>query len=130
MNDFPGMPSDTDAAPSSEERNWALVAHLGIFASVIVGPLNFLVPLVIYIVWKDRSGFVAEEAKEALNFQLTMLLMGCVAALLVFTIIGMIVGIPILLVIGVMGIVLPILAAIRVGEGGSYRYPLTIRLVP
>ena len=92
MNDFPGMPSDTDAAPSSEERNWALVAHLGIFASVIVGPLNFLVPLVIYIVWKDRSGFVAEEAKEALNFQLTMLLLGLVGVLLTLTIIGMIIG--------------------------------------
>lgn len=104
----------------------ALFAHLGIFTSAIVGPLCFLVPLLVHQHWKDRSEFVAEEAKEALNFQLTLLILGLAGALLVVVLVGF----GILLITTVMGIVLPILAAIRVGEGRAYRYPLTIRIIP
>jgi len=112
--------------PSSDERNMALVAHLGTFSSVLIGPLSFLVPLLVYLYWKERSEFVAEEAKEALNFQLTLLLLTVAGVLLLVVLVGIVV----LIVTGLMGIVLPILAAIRVGEGRAYRYPITIRIIP
>lgn len=115
---------ETDG-PTSEERNWALGAHLGVFASAVIGPLNFLVPLLIFLHWKDRSDFVADEAREALNFQLTLLILLFAGALLVLVVIG----IGVLIVTGLLGIVLPILAAIQVADGRSYRYPLNIRLV-
>jgi uncharacterized protein len=120
------LSTEPSEVPSADERNMALIAHLGTFSSVLIGPLSFLVPLLIYQYWKDRSVFVAEEAKEALNFQLTLLVLTVTGFLLLVVLIG----IAVLVVAGVMGIVLPILAAIRAGEGKPYRYPLTIRMVP
>lgn len=125
MDDTHPIPSTERELPSSEERNMALFAHLGIFTSVVVGPLSFLVPLLVHQYWKDRSEFVATEAKEALNFQLTLLLLSLAGVILLVVFIG----IGVLLMLAVMGVVLPVLAAIRVGEGSSYRYPLTIGIV-
>jgi len=111
--------------PTQEERNWALGAHLGIFAFSLIGPLCFVVPLVIYLTQRERSEFVASEAREALNFQLTLLLFLVAGAVLTV----IVVGFGVLAVAALMGIILPILAAIQASEGTPYRYPWTVRFV-
>ncbi len=111
--------------PTSEERNWALAGHLGIFAGTLIG-LPCVVTLVIYLVQRDKSPFAEQESREALNFQITLLLLALASIPLIF-LFGL--GILVLLVVALMGIVLPILAAISVSEGRGYRYPWTVRLV-
>lgn len=106
--------------PTSEERMLALISHL----SPLVGA-GIVAPLVIYLVKKDTSDFVADQAKEALNFHLTVLLAVIVSGLLVLVAIGLL----LLMVVGLGALVLSIVAAIKANDGERYRYPFTWRLV-
>ncbi len=54
----------------SEERTWAMLAHLSILINLITGSLGVFVPLVIYLVFKDRSRYVAFQSLQAFIFQL------------------------------------------------------------
>jgi len=54
----------------SEERQWAMIAHLGVLVNLVSGFLGPLVPLAIYMIYKDRSRFVAYQSLQALIFQL------------------------------------------------------------
>jgi uncharacterized Tic20 family protein len=102
--------------PTSDEKTLALLSHVVTFVS------NFIAPLIIYIIKKDESPFVAAHAKESLNFQLTILL----AVIVLFI---TIVGILLLWIVGIYALVLVIIATIRASEGKLYRYPLTIRFI-
>ena len=130
-------PASVTATPSADERLWALFAHL----SILLGGLVttgwgfsigcFLGPLIIWIIKKDTMPFVNDQAKEALNFAITLSIIGF--ALLMVTIlslgIGALLTIPLLLFVGLGALVLVIIAAVKSNEGVAYRYPLTIRLV-
>lgn len=109
---------------SSETRNWAMAAHLSAFLGAWVA-LAFVGPLVVWAIKREEHPFVAEHAREALNFNLTLLIYLIVAGILAFVLIG----IPLLIAIGIAWLVLTIIAAVRAANGESYRYPLTIRFV-
>jgi uncharacterized Tic20 family protein len=98
---------------SSDDRMWAMMAHLAMFVFAIFGPL------IIYLVKKDESQFIAEHAKEALNFQIAVMIISLVS---ICTFVG-----PFL--VAVAGIVYSILAALEANKGQTYRYPYSIRLV-
>ena len=74
---------------------------------------------------KDESDFIAEQAKEAMNFQISMTLYILVSILLIFVVIG----IPILIGVVFFDILMTIVAAVKANEGEVYRYPFTIRLL-
>lgn len=84
-----------------------------------------MLPLIVYLVKKDDAPAVAAQACEALNFHLSLLIYAIACIPLVFVI----VGVPLLIALSVGGLVLAIVAAVRVSEGHAYRYPLTLRLV-
>ena len=96
-----------------------MLAHLITFVSSFIGPL------VIYLVKKDESAFVADQAKEVLNFHLSVLIYAVAAFLSVFLLIGFI----LLPALGVFVFVVTIMGAIRAYEGNAYRYPLCIRFI-
>ncbi|MCE5185163.1 MAG: DUF4870 domain-containing protein [Planctomycetaceae bacterium] len=107
------------APPSSEEKTLALLCHLlGLFTS-------FVGPLILWLIKKDESKFVDDQGKEALNFQITVLIASLIASLLTFICIGFL----LLPAIGIADIVFCILAAIAANKGEAYRYPATIRLI-
>lgn len=121
----------------AEERTWAMLAHLSallgglLTASFGRGWACFVGPLVIWLVKKDTMPFVNDQAKEALNFNITVAIASLV--LLVLSIvtfgIGLIVAIPLWVIIGVAWLVLTIVAAIKANEGVRYRYPFTLRFI-
>ena len=104
----------------ADQRTWATVAHIG---PVVVG---FIAPLVVWLIFKDRGYFVAQEAKEALNFQITLAIAG--AAFSVITVVTLGIG-SILFLSFVAALVFMILGAVAANRGAPYRYPLNIRLV-
>ena len=108
------------AAPSGNEKIWSILSHLSAFIGV-----PFLLPLVAYLAMRGDSEYVASNAKEALNFHLSLLIYCLCCIPLTFVVIG----IPLLIVIGLASVILAILAAIKASDGGCYHYPLTIRLV-
>ncbi|MFG0285584.1 MAG: DUF4870 domain-containing protein [Phycisphaerales bacterium JB039] len=111
------------------ERTWAMWAHLGtlIVAVLTSGLAQFVVPLVIWLSQRDKSAFVADHAREALNFQISVLIWGLIAVLLAMVTCG--VGMLIVPAILVVMIICGILAAIAGSKGQYYRYPATFRLI-
>lgn len=113
-----------------DERLWGMLAHLSALVGLILPPVGFILgPLVVWLVKKDVSGFVDDQGKESLNFQISMLIYAAVAFVLTYTIILALITIPLLLVISIFDIVEVILASIKARDGYRYRYPLTIRFV-
>jgi uncharacterized Tic20 family protein len=106
--------------PRGNEKIWSLLCHLSTFVG-----LPFLLPLVVYLAMKGDSEYVAANAREALNFHISLVIYAVCCIPLAF----IVVGIPLLVLIGLASCILAIVAAIKASDGGCYRYPLTIRLV-
>jgi len=137
LKDAVSAPPAPAGAPSAEEKQWAMFAHLsallgGIVTSGWAGNVGFFVgPLVIWLMKKDTMPFVNDQAKEALNFAITISL-ACLALLLLTILtlgIGALLAIPLILVIGIVALVFIIIAAIKANQGIAYRYPFALRLV-
>ncbi|HMI60199.1 MAG TPA: DUF4870 domain-containing protein [Puia sp.] len=105
--------------PSSDEKTMAILAH----ALTLVAPI--LAPLIIYLVKKDESQFVKQNALESLNFQITLIIFVIISVILTVIFIGAI----LLAIIAIGGFILVIIASIKASEGKIYRYPVNFRLI-
>ena len=103
----------------SDSRMWAMLAHIG------GALLSWIVPLVVWLVMKDRSRFVEEQSKEALNFQITLFIAHVIAGFLWVIIIGMVLT-PL---IAIAGLVFGIIGGLAANKGEAYRYPFALRLI-
>jgi uncharacterized Tic20 family protein len=84
-----------------------------------------LPPIVIWLLKKEIDPFVDDQGKEALNFQISITIIGIVCALLIFVGIGLI----LLVLLGLFWLIFTIIATIKANSGVAYRYPFTIRLI-
>ncbi len=105
------------------EKQWGMACHLAAFAGLFTGLGFVLGPLVVWLVKKDQYPFVDDQDKESLNFQISMLIYGVVAALSVLVLIGFVL-VPL---VAIFDIVMIIIASIAASNGQRFRYPLTIR---
>jgi uncharacterized Tic20 family protein len=108
-----------------QERTWGMLGHLLALCGYVIPFGHVVGPLVVYLVKKDESAFVAANAKEALNFQISVTIYLIVAAVLILVV----VGIFLIVAIGIAALVFTIVASIKANEGRIYRYPLTIRFI-
>lgn len=130
-------PTPTNGGPDAEERQWAMFAHLsalvaGLLTSFIIGGAGcFLGPLIIWLVKKDTMPFVADQAKEALNFNIiiAIVMFGLLALTFLSLFLLSPVTVPLMIVVGLGALVLTIIAAIKANEGVAYRYPFNIRFI-
>ncbi|MBB5976884.1 DUF4870 domain-containing protein [Kribbella solani] len=115
---------------ASEERTWAMVAHVGVFVAAWFA-MGFLCPLIVWLVFRGRSEFVRRHAVESLNFQISLLIYTAVAVLLILITfgLGVLVIVPLILIGAVAAVVVIVLATVAASDGREYTYPLTIRLV-
>jgi uncharacterized Tic20 family protein len=111
--------------PESQERNLGMACHLVALAGFVIPFGNIIGPLILWLVKKEESEFVDDQGKESLNFQISITIYLCVAALLVIIVIG----IPLLIGLGIFSLVMIVVAAVKASSGEKYRYPLTLRLV-
>ncbi len=119
----------------SDERTWAMLAHLSILLNLVTGFLGVPVPLVIYFMYKDRSRYVADQSMQAFIFQLVWWVGG--GALVGFAWAGTvfltmlfigILCIPIALVLSLVplaAMVYGVIAGVRCYQGEDFRYWLT-----
>ena len=115
-----GAPQPVAAEPLSQEQDvqWASFAHLG-------GIVGFLPSLIIWLVFKDRGSFTNTEAKEALNFQITIVFAYIVGSILTVILIGAF----IVWAAWIVSVVFSIIAFLKAKDGQHYRYPFAIRLI-
>lgn len=137
-------------SPNAGERQWAASAHLAalvlaMLTSWVVGFAGVLGAGAIYLLKRDDSPFIAEHAREALNFNLSMFIYACLAVAAAVVLVGATVltlGLGIILTapagialalacvaIAVLWLVCSIIATVKAWQGEAYRYPLTLRLV-
>lgn len=108
----------------SSENDWALLTHLSGLCILASIP-SFLGPLVFWLIKKNEMPLVDRAGKEAVNFQLTMLIVQMISIPLVFIGVGFIT----LPAAAVLSIVFAIVAGMEANKGNDYRYPLTIRFI-
>ncbi len=104
---------------NANDRNVAVLTHLG------GAFFSFLPGLIVWLLKKDDNAWVGEQAREALNFQITVLIGYIAAWILTIILIGLI----LLPAIYVANLVLCIIAAVKTSRGEDYRYPISLRLI-
>jgi uncharacterized Tic20 family protein len=120
----PGPEPGAPYPSTSEERTWALVAHIGALVSAWIA-MGFVCPLVVMLTKGNDSAFVRRHAVESLNFQISLLIYALAGVILIFAV----VGIFLLIALGIFALVVIIQATMAASNGQEYRYPLCIRLV-
>jgi uncharacterized Tic20 family protein len=128
----PHPPQPPGPLTPSEERTWAMLAHLSILLNLVTGLLGPVGALIIYLVYKDRSRYVAYHSLQSLIFQLIAWVGGGILTGIAWTITGVLsailVGllcIPISLVISVIplgAIIYGIIGGIQCNQGQDFRY--------
>ncbi len=106
----------SDYIPTNDEKTLALLAHVLTFVAPV------LAPLIIYLLKKDESKYIAHHSKESLNFQITLMII----------IFGMFLSVILILFIfipAIVAFVFVIIATIRAGEGVWYKYPFSLRVI-
>ena len=113
MNDISGV--------SQDDKTMAMISHL---SGIVAG---FIGPLIIWLINKDKTdkGWLNEQAKEGLNFQITIFIAYIIAGVLTFVLIGMLL-IPVIMI---ANLILCIMAGMKANEGVDYRYPFALRVI-
>ncbi len=126
-------PPQQDSAIPVQQRQWAMFAHLSALTGIFTGGLGCILgPLIIWLIQKDSMPFVDDQAKEALNFNITVgivtLGLVLVGTVLLVILIGFLFYFA-AFAVGIYWLVMTVIATIKSNEGIAYRYPMTLRLV-
>jgi uncharacterized Tic20 family protein len=120
------QPTEVSPEVSKDARMWAMICHLAALGGFVIPIIGAVIgPLIIWQIKKDEFRFVDEQGKEAVNFQISMLIYGVVAGLLCFACVGFV----LLPAVVIVDLVFLLIAAVKANNGQSYRYPLTIRFI-
>ena len=115
------------AASAESARSWCIGLHLSGLSGLILSfaLVHIVVPLVIWLVKRSDSPEIDATGKEVLNFQISYTIYMLIAGALCFVVIGIL----ILPVVFITWIVCMVIASVKVSNGGTYRYPFTIRFL-
>ncbi len=110
----------------SKERLWGMFGHLSSLLGLTCIPFaHLLAPFLIWQIKKEEMPFASSQAKECLNFQISMSIYAIISAILCLVVIGFV----FLAILYVMDLVFTIIAAVKANDGVAYRYPFTIRFI-
>jgi uncharacterized protein len=118
-----GHPGGGELVPS-DDRNWAVGAHIGSIVTAWFA-LGLIAPLVVMLVRGGQSPFVRRHAVESLNFQINAAVLVVVFGLLIFVGIGLV----LLPLYGLYYLVCVVLGTVAASQGREFRYPATVRIV-
>jgi uncharacterized protein len=110
---------------TADDKLWGMLSHLLALSTFVIPFGNIIAPLVIWQVKKDTMPFVAENAKESLNFNITASIAGFISGLLIIVLIGWVLFPAVM----IAWLAFTIIAGLKANEGHIYRYPYTLRLV-
>ncbi len=124
-----GRAYDPDA--TDDERTYALLMHLSLLAHMVLTIIAFGIPLIMWLVKKDESSFLDDHGREAVNFQISLLIWSIIFTVVAIplSIITCGVGVVVAFIPTVVAIVGMIQASVAANRGEFYRYPMTFRIV-
>ncbi len=119
-------PPPVNVSAIANVRTWCAFCHASALLGVLIHfPGHLLGPLIVWLVKRDESPEIDAHGKEALNFQISMLIYNAVAAIFCLVLIGFV----FLAILWVLNAVFVIIASIQASDGKFYRYPMTIRFI-
>ncbi len=111
---------------SKDARTWGMACHLMALAGFVLPIVGIVVgPLVVWMLKRDEDPFIDDQGKEAVNFQITMLIAFVVCFFLMFVVIGAF----LMPLVGLADLIFTIIGAMKANEGVKYRYPFAIRFL-
>lgn len=110
---------------TQDEKTWGMIAHLSALVGVVIPFGSIIAPLVVWLMKKEQSAFVADQGKESLNFNITV----GIGILICWALALILIGFLLMGILVIAWLVLTIMAAIKANEGVAYRYPFALRLV-
>ena len=111
---------------TEQEKTWATIVHIAGFFGYIMPALGAVLgPLLVWLLKKEGMPFVEEQGREAINFNITCLL----ASLVCLPLCMVVIGYPLLLIVGGYWLIFTIIAAIKVNRGEAYKHPFVLRLI-
>jgi uncharacterized Tic20 family protein len=127
----------------SDERSWAMLCHLAVFAAGIIPFGHIFGPLIVWLIKRDEFPLVNDQGKESLNFQISLSIYSIIlVVVIVVSVLGFAAGDResemlimaifaggALVIIGLMAFLFVIIASIKSYQGERYRYPLTIHFI-
>lgn len=106
-------------------NTWAMILHLSVFAGYVIPFAGLVAPILIWQLKKEELPGIDDHGKVVANFLISMLIYGSVCTILVFVLIG----IPLLVVLGIIGVVFPIIGAIKASNGVVWPYPMMLKIM-
>lgn len=113
---------DTMAGLSSDTNMWGMFIHLSLFCGYIIPLAGMVVPIVLWQIKKNDSAIIDQHGRVVVNWILTEFILGIGFGLLCLVLIG----IPLLIVLIMVGIIFPIIGAVKANDGEVWRYPFSI----
>ena len=110
---------------SETERNLAMFCHLAAFAGFFFPFGSIIGPLICWMSRRNDSTWVNENGKASLNFQLSILLY----TVLVIPLCFILIGIPLVILLGTLKIICIIIASVKASKGEEFKYPLAIPFI-
>ena len=108
-----------------EQKQMGLFLHLSQFANLILFPIGIILPIVLWQTQKDKMPALDAHGKMVVNWMISSTIYAIVSIILMFVLIGFLT----ILAVGIMGIVFPIIGAIKANNGEFWEYPLTIKFL-
>jgi uncharacterized Tic20 family protein len=114
------LPTPILPRADSSDKLLAVLCHVSFFLG-----MGFILPLIVYLVKRNESEFVAVHSREVLNFHISLAIYSICSIPLIFVLVGFFV----LIAIGIVGVICAIVGALKASNGDFYHYPLTIRFI-
>lgn len=106
-----------------DTRTWAVILHLSTFAGALVPMAGLVAPILIWQLKKNDLPELDAHGKIVTNFILSFMIYSAISVLLAFVLIG----IPLLFLLGLLGVIFPIIGAVKASNNEAWPYPLTIK---
>lgn len=109
----------------NEAKTWAMVLHLSVFASYILPILGIVAPIVIWQVKKAEIPELDTHGRIVTNW----IISSHIYVAICFLLMAVLIGLPLLFVLAAMGIIFPIIGAVKANNGIAWKYPLSIPIL-
>jgi uncharacterized Tic20 family protein len=128
-----GTPNPNDAPQANpaeltqhdrDARQWAMFLHLSMLAGTVVPVAGWVAPIVIWQIKKDELPEIDEHGRIVVNWMISAAIYFAVSFLLIFVI----VGIPLMAVLGIISVVFPVIGGIKASKGEIWPYPMSLRI--
>lgn len=108
-------------------RQWGMFIHLSILAGYLMPLAGFIVPVVMWQMKKYEHPLIDAHGKNVTNWLLSVLIYAIAGWLLILTLIGALIGIPLLWALGILNLIFALVGALKANNGEVWSYPFTIR---